>query len=469
LRTASLEAGRRGGWEQGEEMNSRREFLKKMVLAGGMMAFGKKVFAKEPVRPGQIGDPSCTLFRAVNVTPAENMARVIDLAGEIEKVVGQYDVVVIKPNVQWWNQGAPNLQALQRLVDMAMNRPGGFKGEVVIAENVHRGSRPWESKSSGWARTFEWNSDVRDIRNMNQLCEHLKKRYGDQFSVCHWIDVDSGGKRVFDPKDGPGYVYCDGTGDVPLISFDNGLGGEKRRAVIMTYPIFETDKGTIIDFKNGVWEKGAYTGQPLRFINFAALNHHSTYCGATSAVKNYLGISDLSGGPDPHNGGQLTGEYYNFHSFPFNKWAPGPRPGMIGAEIGCFMSNIRKADLNITTAEWVGLASRVKPPMARTRAVLACTDATALDYHATKYLLYPNSGMAIHNPDDPKSPLHQYLWACAQEGGGVFDETKVEVKSYDCRKKAFQENDELVVKGEKRWDSDPKTLLKYFLYRYLKT
>ncbi len=87
---------------------------------------------------------------------------------------------------------------------------------------------------------------------MNQLADSLKKKYGKQFSVCHWVDVDAGNKRVFSPADGTGYVYCDGTGGVPLISLDNNAHGDKFRAVIMSYPIFQTDKGTIIDFKNVV-------------------------------------------------------------------------------------------------------------------------------------------------------------------------------------------------------------------------
>jgi hypothetical protein len=237
----------------------------------------------------------------------------------------------------------------------------------------------------------------------------------------------------------------------------------------MTYPIFKTDNGTIIDFKNGIWEKGAYPEQPLKFINFAALNHHSTYCGATSAIKNYLGISDLSGGPDPHKNGKLTNKYYNFHSFPFNKWSPGPEPGMIGAEIGMFLNTIRKADLNITTAEWIGLSSRTEPPVARTKAVLASTDPVALDFHATKYLLYPNSKISVHNPDDTRSPLYQYLVKCGQKGGGIFNEKHVAVKSYDFKSKGFQSDDELVVIGEKTWGCDLKILMKYFVLRYYRS
>lgn len=82
----------------------------------------------------------------------------------------------------------------------------------------------------------------------------------------------------------------------------------------MTYPIFSTDRGTLVDFRHRIWEKGAYTGRPLRVVNFCAINHHSIYCGATGAVKNYMGITDL-GGPDPMNGGRLTGAIATFTPF----------------------------------------------------------------------------------------------------------------------------------------------------------
>lgn len=447
-------------------METKRQFLRKITLALGALALGRSVSVEETSPRKQTVIPSCTLYRAINGKPDMNIAKVVELMGGIEKIVGTDDLVVIKPNVQWWNQGVPNLSALITFVGLIMNHPGGFDGEVVLAENCHRGSSPWTAMNSGWCRSFSRNSDVHQIDNFNSLSRHLMKKFGYRFSTCHWIDVDKGNKRIYGPADGTGYVYCDGSGGVPLICFDNGASGGDYRAVIMSYPIFKTDKGTVIDFKNGIWEKGAYTKQPLRFINFAALNHHSTYCGATSAIKNYLGISDLSGGPDSLNRGRLIGKYYNFHSFPFNKWSPGPKPGMIGVEIGVFMNTIRKADLNITTAEWVGLASRTEPPVARTRAIIACTDPVALDYHATKYLLYPNSRLTIHNPDDEKSPLHQYLVKCSEKGGGIFDEKYVGVKSYDFKTHAFQSDSELVVIGEKKWGSDIKTIMKYLYLRY---
>jgi hypothetical protein len=139
---------------------------------------------------------------------------------------------------------------------------------------------------------------------------------------------------------------------------------------------------------------------------------------------------------------------------------------MLGAEVGVFLKTVRKADLNITAAEWVGLVSRVEPPAARTRAVLASTDPVALDYHSGKYLLFPNSKMAVHDPDDRKSPLRQYLAACAEKSGCVFDENRVDVVSYDIRNKRSQ-NDDLPLHGEMYWGRDPKSLLKYMYLRFL--
>lgn len=401
------------------------------------------------------------IYRTINGTPSENIEKVFEIMGGIENIFGENDIVVLKPNVQWWNHGATNLAALKTLVDMIMNRPGGFMGEVVIAENCHRGNEPWTIEQSGWIRIYERNSDINGINNFNELTEHLKKTYGNRYSTIHWIDVAYGEKRVFGPEDGTGYVYCDGTGGVPLLSMNNGRTGDDYREVIMTYPIFKTDNGTIVDLKNGIWKEGTYTDQPLRFINFATINHHSHYVGVTGAVKNYFGVVDISGG----GWGKLADKYNNFHSYAYNEWDFGPVPGTMGAEVAMFMNTIRKADLNIIAAEWVGLASRTEPPVTHTRAVLISSDPVALDYHAAKYLLYANSSIPIHNPDNEESPFHHYLIKCAENGGGVFDETKVVVKSFNINTNSFQTDDNLAIYGETTWGSDLKTLYKYLKFR----
>ena len=98
--------------------------------------------------------------------------------------------------------------------------------------------------------------------------------------------------------------------------------------------------------------------------------------------------------------------------------------------------------------------------------MLASIDPVAVDYHATKYLLFPNSKLSIHNPDDPKGPLYRDLKACAEQFGGVFDERRVKVESYDFKKERLQKDDDLAVIGETTWGTNPKALLKYFVLRY---
>ena len=191
-------------------MNSRRDFLKKALLSGVVFAVDPKTMWHEPTR--KTSKASHMIYRTVNGTPEQNLTMVIEMMGGIEKLIGSNDIVVIKPNVQWWNQGGSNLLALKTFVDLIMERSGGFNGEVVIAENCHRGSTPWTSTEAGWSHSFRLNSDLPGIKNMNDLCDLLKKRYGDRFSRTHWIDVARGSKRVFSPLDGPGtYIVTEQT------------------------------------------------------------------------------------------------------------------------------------------------------------------------------------------------------------------------------------------------------------------
>lgn len=331
----------------------------------------------------------------------------------------------MKPNVQWWNHGASNLEAVGAFVDLVMGRPGGFAGEVVLAENVHRGPRPWEAPDCGWTRPFRWNGGGRGVATFNELCDGLKRRHGTRFSTVHWVDTAAGGRRVFSPADGPGYVICDGTGGVPMLACDNGLEGPGRRVAVMSYPVFRTDAGTTADFRKGIWERGGYTGRPLRYVSFSTLNHHSIAVGVTSALKNCLGVVDLSGGADPLSPDRPAGRYQNFHSFALERHRAPPVPGMLGRAAGTFAATVRGADLHVTTAEWVGLISRLHTPAARTRAVLAGRDPVALEHHAAKHALLPNSGIPLHDPDYHRGPLwanlRQFALAAglAPPGGGT--------------------------------------------------
>jgi hypothetical protein len=98
--------------------------------------------------------------------------------------------------------------------------------------------------------------------------------------------------------------------------------------------------------------------------------------------------------------------------------------------------------------------------------VLACADPVALDYHAARYLLYPNSRLKVHDPDDVKGPFHSYLKNCAEECGGHLNEESVSVRSYDFAQQRFQKDDELIQFGETSWGSKFKPVMKYLYLRY---
>ena len=93
-------------------METRREFIKKVCMALGVLVFGRDAFARKTMKSTMRENITSTVYRAVNGHPSENLSKVIELMGGIEKFIGPNDVVIIKPNVQWWNQGVPNLSAL---------------------------------------------------------------------------------------------------------------------------------------------------------------------------------------------------------------------------------------------------------------------------------------------------------------------------------------------------------------------
>jgi uncharacterized protein (DUF362 family) len=162
-------------------MISRSKLLKKLFSAKTILAFGRNIIASNNILPKQTKDHVVDLYRSINGTPAKNLIKLIEMMGGIEEIIGPDDVVVIKPNVQWWNQGVPNLLAITAFVDIVMNRSGGFRGEVIMAENCHRGKAPW--KHAGWTHEFLRNSDLKHVNNFNDLSETLKKKYGNKLEL----------------------------------------------------------------------------------------------------------------------------------------------------------------------------------------------------------------------------------------------------------------------------------------------
>ena len=390
------------------------------------------------------GGQRSDVFLAKNGSPQQNVKKVIEMMGGIETFIGANDIVLLKPNCQWWNQGRTNLAAMKGFIDLVLEVPG-FSGEIIIAENQHfmDDSLPEERRDDirGWTHLSEINGDIDGVNhNVNTLIEQYHTLGHGNVNKVHWRD---GGPKVADawgsgqngglvesPAQGDGYVWSD-----IEYTFSPIVGAKWK--VKMSYPIFTSPySGITIDFKEGAFLRDGQGGgkymqdRPLKFINFAALNDHGSDTGITSAVKNYMGITDLSCGvfgvnPQGYNNVHTCGGRYFRHA------KAGP--------LGHFMKTIRRADLNITTAEWIGWGDRTDiTKAAQTKTILASTDPVALDYYGARYLILPHSrDKRHHDPDNPRSSIRNFLQlAAASSDRGLLHASQIRVQTHDFESKS---------------------------------
>ena len=401
---------------------------------------------------GEHGDSSKGLshiYESKNGTPEQNMSKILEMMGGVHKIIGKDDIVLIKPNGQQIGHCMTNTNTIKGFIDSVLNLRG-FRGEIILGENHHY----YPANTAGWTTRVR-NGDF----NLNELIAYYQDRGHANVTKIHWRDAgmvpnsdipeEDRGKIISEPAEGDGYVWTDE---------HYSYHGKKTR---MTYPIFTSAySGVTIDFKNGPWKNGNYTGQPFKFINISALRNHSN-AGVTATIKNYFGVVDLTCG---YRGSAPRG-YYNFHyiavdwpavgilrngmrSFITSNFAKrqklirkvanyiGPQNGALGGAVGHFMKTIRKADLNIIAAEYAGHEGRKRAPI-HTKTVLASTDPVALDYYAGKYVLFPLGGKraAQNNPDNTWGTFRKYLDVCHAQGVGTLDEQEMVVHKYHFNKR----------------------------------
>lgn len=374
------------------------------------------------------------------------MRKVVEMMGGIQEIIGFNDIVVIKPNSQWWNQGMTNTNTIKEFIAQILSMPG-FTGEIIVADN-HQYQK---DDSRGWI-TDSPNGDY----NLNQLVQFFQDKGFANVTKYRWhcagpnkglVQGDGHGNSVVKgPEDGDGYVW----------RHDMVYHASSGRKTMMSYPVFTSRySGITIDFMKGAYKNGKYLDRKVKFINFPSLNHHSGWAGVTCCIKNYLGVVDMSCG---YHGEQPKG-FFNFHYVGLSdlntkypeaelikkKLGMGYIDHLHGGPVGYFMNHVRMADLNIITAEWVGYGSRTDPALSfRPRAVLASKDPVALDYYATKYILLPGtppkamtrygeSYSAINNPDNKKGALRRYLVECYNEGIGNIHEDRIKVHKFDFK------------------------------------
>ena len=385
-------------------------------------------------------DGKSQVYLAEGGTPENNMAAILDSLGGIETIIKQNDIVILKPNAQWWAQGMTNTDAMKEFIDAVLNMPD-FEGEIIIADN-HQYADP-NSRS--------WTTRERNGRyNYNELVQYYQDRGFPNVTKYHWrgagpnpnpIEGDDqlGSRIVAGPGEGDGYVWSS------EIVYTSPLD----RRCMLTWPIFTSPYSNVtIDFKNGAWENGSYTGQPVKFINFSSINHHGPYVGVTAAIKNYMGIVDMTCGFQ----GSTPEGFYNTHfiglrdlQLPFQKKLPWRIQNWVrqynwkyfehtGGVLGTFMREVRLADINFITAHWIGWGSRTRfDRSGKPKALLASVDPVAIDFVAAQEVLMPLTRvntkdsylLQMNDASLQSEPYHRFLKACHKEGIGNLSTSKI--------------------------------------------
>ncbi|MCP4633950.1 MAG: DUF362 domain-containing protein [candidate division Zixibacteria bacterium] len=401
--------------------------------------------------PLEIPSPSGSsdVYMTQGGSPSENMYELIEMLGGIESLIDKDDIVILKPNSQWRLQGMTNTDSMLALMEMILKIPG-YSGEVIIADN-HQFK---EDNSLGWT------TDTPNGRfNLNEVVEYFQDKGYPNVTKYHWHDAGANPNPLQGDAHGNSVVEGSAQDDGYVWEEDNFYKAENGNICLMTYPIFTSKySGITIDLKNGAFKNNEYTGQPVKFINISSLNHHSIYCGVTAAVKNLMGVVDMSCGtpaPEPadtyntHHIGLISlflerlrrKSYVHWRIRDFVTKYIVNEDDLIdfhytGGVLGHWMKTVRLPDMNIITAEWIGYGSRIDTKLsARPKALIASKDAVAADYYASKHILLPETEKAapssnylkLNDPDNDDGPFRKFLIYTARETGGAMRDSDINV------------------------------------------
>lgn len=406
--------------------HSRRRFIKRM---GGAIAGASLAPLVNPFKSGvRAAAQPFHVYISRNGTPVTNMHKVLELAGGIESYVDRNDVVVLKPNLLWRNQGYTHTQATKTLIEIILNRPGGFDGEIIVADGC-----------ASYTATYNaWNASE-DNRQNNWPDMNYRELIAD-FQTKGHANVTGvpipGRPMVSGPAEGIGFKVayttiqnCPALGDYP------DANGRRTR---LGAPIFESPySGNLIDSQSGVWDPGrkTYTGQQVKLIFLPTLNVHSNYAGITSAVKCHIGFMPVSGGTDEN------GQFYGVHGSPesnsvgFRQNDPTNRAAASGEAIGAQITEVINPTLYITVGEYLGHYGRTDSNAAHTKVIGLCTDPVTLDYWMGRNVTAncPCGRNCAARKYDPgaENVFRDQLRGCHSRGVGTMNEAEIVAHQFD--------------------------------------
>ena len=392
---------------------TRKGFLKTLgVFAASLPLIGRKSRWSDWIAQAQ--QQMVDVYVARNGSPVWNVGRVIDLAGGIQHFIDSDDIVVLKPNGQWPRQGYTHTECIKALIDVILNRPGGFSGEIILIEHVHRDPVAAMSGSYCWNMAEENRvNNWPDMSYLELIADFHNRGFPNVTADPLFDSGQSNWEKVIGPASlGPGkqgWVHASYTAPA------NG------RTVELSYPILRSGySDKLVDLKYGVWQAGGYTGQKVKLIFLPTLNNHGSYnyedyAGPTSALKTHIGIVDF---------GNLSAN--NLHGVGYNNPIS---PQAMGESVGHLITQLLRPTFYLTCAIFTGYRSRSDPVAANTRTVGLCTDPVTLDYWMCKHVMYPCAPSQDFMDPDQDNNLRKALVGCNSQGVGTILESEINLHS----------------------------------------
>jgi len=258
---------------------------------------------------------------------------------------------------------------IRGLIARILEHPDGFSGEIVIFENGQGGgSLDCDTMWGGRYPDTGVHANAEDAS------------YSFSYLVDKVFADDRVSKYLLDPI------------RERFISSDDHLTDGYRKLTNVSYPCFTTAKGkpkasecarlrlseaNRIELKEGLWNGTGYKDN-LKLINVPVLKHHGG-CGITGALKSFYGVFSMADGK--------SGERHY---------------AKLGQQCGEMIAHVRTPVINIFDCIWVTFVNWAGYPPQNTRRLnqlLASIDPVALDYWASKHLLYPIDNNRKHHPD----------------------------------------------------------------------
>jgi hypothetical protein len=388
---------------------SRREFLRHFGIASSAITFSA-FFMDRFAAVSEAAVQLTRVYKVKNGDCFQNTAKLWEMLDGPAKYIGANDIVVIKCNAQWPNQGYTHTGCIKGVIDTILQIPN-FSGQILICDNTTNGGSAggWGFDATVSNRVHNWPD-----HNWNTLAAAYqaagKPVATKKWTQGPWRNISFPSFSEWNPANGEGWSR----------SFFTHNG----RSTYLSYPVFESPltSGLMIDMKNGAWKNGVYTGQRVKTIFMPTLNNHGSgsedYAGITSAVKSFFGATEIHVGDDATFNG-----YYHIHSSSYTQYSA----LTAGELVGRYINTMYSPTLFITAAMWSGWQSRVGSA-AETKTVLACSNPVSLDYIASRDVISPYASWL--NPDNNNNTRKQLL-GCSSQGIGTLDSQNIEVLAYD--------------------------------------